>query len=193
MWWGGDERWGRSGGLMGAYVYTNYSRGWVVEEVRGDYRCSSWLLLPAENLWSEALRTTLYIIALLYLFLGIAIVSDVFMCSIEVRTGRRGGGGVEGRGGERGGERSGERRGEEWREEGRGGERRGEEGWGDDGRGGERRGEEVRGGERRGEEGRRGERGGERRGEEGRGEEGWRGTVECRMNINERMESRTNE
>ena len=55
---------------------------------------------------------------------------------------------------------------------------------GEEGRGGERRGEEGRGGESRGEEGRGGER---------RGEEGWRGTVECRMNINERMESRTNE
>ncbi|XP_077988867.1 sodium/calcium exchanger 1-like [Glandiceps talaboti] len=71
-------------------VYTNYSRGVVVEYLKnGDTQCSSWLLLPAENLWPEWLRGCLYLIALLYLFVGIAIISDVFMCSIEIITSKK--------------------------------------------------------------------------------------------------------
>ncbi|CAD5124085.1 unnamed protein product [Dimorphilus gyrociliatus] len=70
--------------------YTNYSRGYIVEFVEaGDEHCSSWLLLPAENLWHEGVRGFLYIVALIYLFLGIAIASDVFMCSIESITAKK--------------------------------------------------------------------------------------------------------
>ena len=66
------------------------SRGYVVEFIKdGDERCSSWLLLPAENLWHEGVRGVLYVIALLYLFMGIAIASDVFMSSIEVITSKK--------------------------------------------------------------------------------------------------------
>ncbi|KAL8625456.1 hypothetical protein ACOMHN_018601 [Nucella lapillus] len=69
---------------------TNYSRGYIVEFLDEDQdKCVSWLLLPAENLWHEALRGTLYILALAYIFLGIAIASDVFMCSIEVITSKK--------------------------------------------------------------------------------------------------------
>ncbi len=64
---------------------TNYSNGWVVELYdAGDEPCESWMLLPAENLWDEGLRAFLYCLAMVYVFLGIAIVSDVFMSSIEV-------------------------------------------------------------------------------------------------------------
>ncbi|XP_076465393.1 sodium/calcium exchanger 2-like [Babylonia areolata] len=71
-------------------VYDNYSRGYVVEILNeGEESCKSWLLLPAENLWPEALRGILYILALIYLFIGIAIASDVFMCSIEVITSKK--------------------------------------------------------------------------------------------------------
>lgn len=66
------------------------SRGYVVEFLKGnEERCSSWLLFPAENLWHEAVRGALYIVALLYLFMGIAIASDVFMSSIEVITSKK--------------------------------------------------------------------------------------------------------
>ena len=72
------------------YKYTNYSRGWVIEAVDdGLESCESWLLLPAENLWSKGLRGFLYTLALMYIFVGIAIVSDIFMCSIEVITSQR--------------------------------------------------------------------------------------------------------
>ena len=71
-------------------VYTNYSNGWVIEKVAAGYEaCESWLLLPAENLWNIGLRGFLYILALLYIFVGIAISSDIFMCSIEVITSKK--------------------------------------------------------------------------------------------------------
>ncbi|GFO25827.1 sodium/calcium exchanger 3 [Plakobranchus ocellatus] len=70
--------------------YSYYSRGYVVEYLDpGEDRCSSWLLLPAENLWPEWFRGLLYCIALFYFFVGIAIASDIFMCSIEVITARK--------------------------------------------------------------------------------------------------------
>ncbi|KAL3311987.1 hypothetical protein Ciccas_009427 [Cichlidogyrus casuarinus] len=45
--------------------------------------CESWLLLPGENLWNRYLRVFLYLTAMLYIFVGIAIVSDIFMGAIE--------------------------------------------------------------------------------------------------------------
>ncbi|KAK3766043.1 hypothetical protein RRG08_002281 [Elysia crispata] len=70
--------------------YSYYSRGFVVEYLdTGEDRCSSWLLLPAENLWPQWFRGLLYCIALFYFFVGIAIASDIFMCSIEVITARK--------------------------------------------------------------------------------------------------------
>ena len=50
------------------------------------YECSDrGLILPliSEFTWSEGARTFLYLIGLLWCFFGIAIVADIFMCSIE--------------------------------------------------------------------------------------------------------------
>ena len=66
------------------YHYSNFSNGWVVEKASvGTDICNSWLLVPAENLWPKGLRGFLYLIAMMYMFMGIAIASDVFMSSIE--------------------------------------------------------------------------------------------------------------
>ena len=67
------------------------SNGYVVEFVSNvnDSVCSSWLLLPAENLWPAGLRAILYILAMLYIFMGIAIVSDIFVGAIEVITSKK--------------------------------------------------------------------------------------------------------
>ena len=72
-------------------VYTNFSNGYIVEyapvDANGDFTseyCRSWLLLPAENLWTKGVRGVLYCLAIAYIFIGIAIGSDVFMISIEV-------------------------------------------------------------------------------------------------------------
>merc|ERR1711871_1358959 len=49
----------------------------------GNIVCSSFLLFPGENVWSTGLRIVLYFVALIYCFLGIAIIADVFMGAIE--------------------------------------------------------------------------------------------------------------
>ncbi|XP_069137487.1 sodium/calcium exchanger 1-like isoform X4 [Argopecten irradians] len=70
--------------------YSHYSNGFVVEYVEnGSLPCSSYILLPAENLWSKGLRGFLYILAIAYIFLGVAIASDIFMTSIEVITSKK--------------------------------------------------------------------------------------------------------
>ena len=50
-----------------------------------DYECSDGLILPIINefTWPKELRGTLYFFGLLYCFLGISIIADIFMCSIE--------------------------------------------------------------------------------------------------------------
>lgn len=47
--------------------------------------CALGLVLPLmdETGWNQGLRTFLYLLGLLWCFLGIAIIADVFMCSIE--------------------------------------------------------------------------------------------------------------
>ncbi|KAL9986334.1 hypothetical protein ACROYT_G000471 [Oculina patagonica] len=67
--------------------FTNYSKGYVVEYSPPCFK--SWLLLPAENLWSDGVRVFLYIVAMFYLFLGIAIIADIFMSCIEVITSKK--------------------------------------------------------------------------------------------------------
>jgi len=70
---------------------TGYDGGFVVEFLShvNDSRCESWMLLPAENLWNKGIRGVLYFLAMFYLFLGIAIASDIFMNSIEVMTSKK--------------------------------------------------------------------------------------------------------
>ena len=50
-----------------------------------NYTCSSGLLLPFINefLWPVEVRALLYLIALLYCFMGVAIIADIFMGAIE--------------------------------------------------------------------------------------------------------------
>lgn len=66
---------------------TNYTYGYIVEYSPPCF--DSWLLIPGENLWSTGLRGFLYTLAMFYLFLGIAIVADIFMGSIEVITSKK--------------------------------------------------------------------------------------------------------
>lgn len=70
--------------------FSYYSNGYVVEYLdNGTDQCESWILLPAENLWPAAFRGFLYIVALVYFFLGVAIASDIFMASIETITSKK--------------------------------------------------------------------------------------------------------
>ncbi|XP_053406259.1 sodium/calcium exchanger 2-like isoform X9 [Mercenaria mercenaria] len=71
-------------------IKTEYDRGYVVEELdNGTEPCESWLLLPAENLWNPGLRGFLYVLAIAYFFVGIAIASDIFMSAIETITSKK--------------------------------------------------------------------------------------------------------
>ncbi|XP_052795074.1 sodium/calcium exchanger 2-like isoform X3 [Mya arenaria] len=67
---------------------TDYKRGYVVEfkDSENDTHCESWVLFPAENLWHEGIRGFLYILCMIYFFVGIAIGSDIFMNAIECLT-----------------------------------------------------------------------------------------------------------
>lgn len=67
--------------------FTNYSKGYVAEYETPCFE--SWLLLPAQNLWPDGLLGVLYVIAMIYLFLGIAIIADIFMSCIEVITSKK--------------------------------------------------------------------------------------------------------
>lgn len=50
-----------------------------------NYTCSSALLLPIINeyTWAPGTRAFLYLVAMVWCFLGVALIADVFMCAIE--------------------------------------------------------------------------------------------------------------
>lgn len=76
----------------GLFIFQTFNsrRGYVVELLENeDDLCTSWVLLPAENLWDAAARAVLYLMALLWMFLGVAIVADIFVGSIEVITSQK--------------------------------------------------------------------------------------------------------
>ena len=65
----------------------NYSTGYIVEY---EERCfDSWLLIPGVPFWPRWLRGILYSLAIFYMFVGIAIVADKFMLSIEIITSKK--------------------------------------------------------------------------------------------------------
>ena len=75
---------------MGTSNYTvrySNSKGYVALYSSPCY--SSWLSLPAEDLWPDWIRTLLYTFVILYLFIGIAIAADIFMLSIEMITSKK--------------------------------------------------------------------------------------------------------
>ena len=64
---------------------SRYRNGGVLVEYWSESEkvCTSYILVPAESMWHPILRTILYFMGLVYLFMGIAILADVFMMSIE--------------------------------------------------------------------------------------------------------------
>ena len=72
------------------YTYEDFDNGIIVQfESDEDKVCQSWILLPGENLWGAGVRGLLYIVFMFYLFIGIAIISDIFMGAIEVITSKK--------------------------------------------------------------------------------------------------------
>jgi len=71
------------------FIFNTYDggRGIIIEYTNST--CESWILLPGENLWPSWVRGFLYIGFMFYLFIGIAIISDIFMGAIEVITSKK--------------------------------------------------------------------------------------------------------
>lgn len=68
-----------------------YPTGYVIyASDKNTQHCNSWILAPGTNLLSPALLGFLYFVGLVYVFLGIAIISDIFMAAIEVITAAEG-------------------------------------------------------------------------------------------------------
>jgi len=63
-----------------------YQAHGFVEEYWSGLRCWSFVLIPGTQLLSNNLLGVVYLIGLGYLFLGVAIVSDIFMEAIEAIT-----------------------------------------------------------------------------------------------------------
>jgi hypothetical protein len=79
-----------------AYVYdgknydkeeiTMYPRGRIVEFTNKEEFCKSWVIGPGVSILPNYILIPFYMLWLFYLFLGINIISDVFMAAIEVIT-----------------------------------------------------------------------------------------------------------
>lgn len=67
---------------------TNFKSGQIVEfetDNREEF-CHSFILTPAFSLGNKGFLAVLYIIAIIYIFVGVSIISDIFMDSITVIT-----------------------------------------------------------------------------------------------------------
>lgn len=65
---------------------TQFYRGYMVEYTNGDNFCDSYVVIPGSSLINNGVLGFFYLLSLIYCFLGIAIVADIFMGSIEVIT-----------------------------------------------------------------------------------------------------------
>jgi len=68
------------------YKRNNYTHGYTESYYDGEEYCNSALLIPGMTLINANVLKIFYLLFLGYLFLGIAIISDIFMEAIEVIT-----------------------------------------------------------------------------------------------------------
>jgi Ca2+/Na+ antiporter len=66
------------------YVRTNHSQGYVDEYFDEGGQCDSYMLIPGVRLMNTRFMAVVYFLTLIYLFLGISIIADIFMEAIEV-------------------------------------------------------------------------------------------------------------
>jgi hypothetical protein len=66
-----------------------YERGRIVYYSKNTEVCNSWVLIPGTALLPIWILAIAYGTALIYLFMGIGIISDIFMVSIEKITSRK--------------------------------------------------------------------------------------------------------
>ena len=62
------------------------ANGYCVETITTEKACHSWVVLHGTSLYNKGVLGFFYFLFLIYLFLGIAIVADIFMGAIEVIT-----------------------------------------------------------------------------------------------------------
>jgi len=62
------------------------ANGYCVETITTEKACHSWVVLHGTSLYNKGVLGFFYFLFLVYLFLGIAIVADIFMGAIEVIT-----------------------------------------------------------------------------------------------------------
>jgi len=74
------------GGKEYKHLWTMKNDNGLIYEVYDEQQCLSGILLPGMTLFSKNTMGLVYFIILCYLFLGIAIVADIFMEAIEVIT-----------------------------------------------------------------------------------------------------------
>jgi hypothetical protein len=61
----------------------NYPRGRIVMFGNGDMICNSRFIIPGTSLLPVGVLAVAYFMALVYLFLGISIIAELFMAGIE--------------------------------------------------------------------------------------------------------------
>lgn len=72
--------------MIGTYnkmEVNNYARGRIVMFGNGDMICNSNFIIPGTSLLPVGVLAVAYFLALVYLFLGISIIAEVFMAGIE--------------------------------------------------------------------------------------------------------------
>lgn len=67
-------------------MITYFPRGQITEFTNTENFCSSWVITPGTSILPKWFLIIFYLMWLFYLFLGISIISDIFMEAIEVIT-----------------------------------------------------------------------------------------------------------
>lgn len=67
-------------------AYITLANGTCTEKITTEQPCHSWVMLHGTSMYSKGVLAFFYALFLIYLFLGIAIVADIFMGAIEIIT-----------------------------------------------------------------------------------------------------------
>jgi len=82
FWDGADNEWF-------AVEEEKYNRGRIMYYSKNSEVCNSWVLVPGTAILPKGFLATAYCLTLIYLFMGISIVSDIFMEAIEKITSKK--------------------------------------------------------------------------------------------------------
>ena len=67
-------------------AYFTLANGTCIENITTEVPCHSWVMLHGSSMYNKGVLAFFYALFLIFLFLGIAIVADIFMGAIEVIT-----------------------------------------------------------------------------------------------------------